>query len=136
MRILVFLFIIINLVLLSSCKEEVQKQEDTNIIGFWEGTYTTIGRPDLDPQYINFLIKENGTLTNESSYLSNIRINTGTWNLEGNKLMFQISNAYGGEVPNPQTGTVEFDAEGYLKNGIIKNLSGTGSAEFEMVKRK
>ncbi len=121
---------------MSSCKEEVQKPEDTNIIGFWEGTYITIGRPDLDPQYINLLIKENGTLTNESSYLSNIRINTGTWNLEGNKLMFQISNVYGGEVPNPQTGTAEFDAEGHLKNGIIKNLSGTGSAEFEMVKRK
>ncbi len=121
---------------LSSCSDKDVKHEQVDIVGFWEGTYITVGRPDLEPQYLNFLIKEDGTVTNESSFMSEIRINTGTWELSDSKIKFHLSNIYGGEMPNPQSGTADFDATGFLKNGVIINMSGTGAAEFELAKRK
>lgn len=131
------LCILSSLILLSSCngKKNQNNDEVVDIVGFWEGTYTTVGRPDLEPQYINFLIKEDGTVTNESVFMSEIRINLGTWELNSNVFKIQLSNVYGGEIPNPQTGTAEFDPTGFLKKGVIKNLSGSGIAEFEMVRR-
>lgn len=136
MRKMILVNLIIPMILVSSCQDISHKNEHLDIIGFWEGTYTTTGRPELEPQYINFLIKNDGTVTNESSFMSEIRINIGTWELTGNDFKIQLSNIYGGEIPNPQSGTAEFDPGGFLKKGIIKNLSGTGAAEFEMQKRR
>ncbi|MBK7426186.1 MAG: hypothetical protein IPI60_03670 [Saprospiraceae bacterium] len=123
--------------LASACESEIKKTVETevDIVGFWEGTYTTDGRPELEPQYLNLLIKSDGTLTSEGSYLSNIRINIGTWDLEGDIFKYQVTNVYGGDVPNPQVGTATFDTQGRLEGSIV-NLSGTGSVRFEMVKRE
>lgn len=137
MRQILLLSILSSMYLLSACENETNqtKEEIVDIVGFWEGTYTTDGRPDLEPQYLNLLIKSDGSLTAEGSYLSGIRINIGTWELDGDILKFQVSNVYGGEVPNPQVGTATFDPQGRLEGRIV-NLSGTGSVKFEMVKRK
>ncbi len=137
MKGVIFLTVISIFFLVSACESDSKQTQDdvVDIVGFWEGTYITDGRPDLEPQYLNLLIKSDGTITAEGSYLSSIRINVGTWNLEDEILKFQVSNVYGGEVPNPQVGNAVFDPEGTLKGSIV-NLSGSGSVKFEMVKRR
>lgn len=138
MRQLLILSILSSIVLLSACTGEKNQTEDeiVDIVGFWEGTYTTDGRPDLEPQYYNLLIKSDGTLTNEGSWFSSTRINIGTWELKENILKFHVSNVMGGEGPNPQIGTATFDKRGKLVDGVIQNLSGSTSSRFELVKRK
>jgi hypothetical protein len=136
MRFFISLFAFSILVIMNSCEEKVQKIEEVDIIGFWEGTYKIDGRPEVEPQYMNFLIKSDGTVTNEGVWFSSQRINLGTWELKDSTFKFNISNAIGGEGPNPQVGSAIFVKSGKLVNGKILNLSGSTSASFEMEKLK
>ena len=107
-----------------------------DVIGFWEGEITVHGKPDIDPQYVNLLVKKDGTVTNEGQWFNELRINVGTWELNGNAFKYQVSNVVGGENPNPLMGTAILDPSGKLIDGIWQNLSGSNSGTFEMTKRK
>lgn len=134
-----FKLCILGLLLLSSCKNEQissNGSDVTDIIGFWEGEFIVHGRSDIDPQYLNLLIKEDGTVTNENQWFSEVRINLGTWELKGSAFKYQVSNFVGGENPNPLIGTAIFDSSGKLVEGEWQNLSGSNSGTFELVKRK
>ena len=129
--------ILFGLVLIASCKnEEAQIVETVDIVGFWEGTITIDGSAEVEPQYANLLIKEDGTVTNEGQWFSEQRINVGTWELKNNNFKYFVTNVYGGENPNPQVGKADFDPTGKSLSGIWQNLSGSNSGTFEMVKRK
>lgn len=135
MRYILFLLVVSNLIFLNSCEEKVQVKDKVEIIGFWEGEFIIHGRPDIDPQYLNLLVKKDGTVTNESQWFDGLRINIGTWELHGNAFRYQVSNVVGGENPNPLKGTATFDPGGKLLEGVWQNLSGSNSGTFEMVKR-
>jgi hypothetical protein len=123
--------------LLCACKGEIKESaEKVDIVGFWEGEFLIQGRPEIDPQYLNLLVKKDGTVTNESHWFNGLRINLGTWELNGNAFKYQVSNFVGGENPNPLIGTATFDPSGKLVEGKWQNLSGTNSGTFELVKRK
>ncbi|MBK7426185.1 MAG: hypothetical protein IPI60_03665 [Saprospiraceae bacterium] len=136
MRFIISVFVLSNLLLLSSCQEKVQSNNKEDIIGFWEGEITVHGKPDIDPQYVNLLVKKDGTVTNEGQWFNELRINVGTWELKGNAFKYQVSNVVGGENPNPLMGTAILDPSGKLIDGIWQNLSGSNSGTFEMTKRK
>ena len=131
-----FLLFVGNLIIFSSCKQKVQNIDKVDIIGFWEGEITIDGRPDVDPQYVNLLVKEDGTVTNEGQWFNELRINVGRWELKGNAFKYQVSNVVGGQSPNPLVGTATFDPSGKLVDGVWQNLSGSNSGTFEMVKRQ
>lgn len=133
------LIILTGLIFLVACKNESLSNrniESTFIEGFWEGEYKINDRPDIDPQYINLLVKKDGSVTNECSWFNELRINLGTWELKDNAFKYQVSNVVGGENPNPLIGSATFDPTGKLVEGIWQNLSGSNSGTFEMVKRK
>lgn len=135
-RDLSLIFVVCILFLMASCQQKVQNNNEVDIIGFWEGEITIHGRPDVDPQYVNLLIKKDGTVTNEGQWFNELRINLGTWELRDKIFKYQVSNIVGGENPNPLVGTATFDSSGKLVDGVWQNLSGTNSGTFEMVKRQ
>ena len=135
-RYLIFLSVCISLALMCSCDEKVKLSEEIDITGFWEGEYNIHGRSDIDPQYMNLLVKKDGTITNEAQWFNGVRINLGTWELNGNAFKYQVSNVVGGENPNPLMGTAILDPSGKLIDGIWQNLSGSNSGTFELIKRQ
>ncbi len=135
-RFLIALFVVCNAVLMNSCQKVVKSSTEVDIIGFWEGEITIDGRAEVDPQYVNLLIKKDGTVTNEGQWFNELRINLGTWELKNNIFQYRVSNIVGGENPNPLIGTATFDPSGKLVEGKWQNLSGSNSGTFEMVKRK
>lgn len=130
------LFVICNLALICGCQHKVEVRNEVNIIGFWEGEFTIDGRPEVDPQYVNLLVKADGTVTNEGKWFNELRINLGIWELKENHFKYTVSNIVGGENPNPLVGTATLDPSGKLVDGVWQNLSGTNSGRFEMVKRQ
>lgn len=66
-----------------------------SVLGLWIGTYTINGSPQLGTQYTSYVIKPDGTVTNESMG-SNVRhFNIGNWSMNGDTLVCYTDCVFG-----------------------------------------
>jgi hypothetical protein len=139
----------------SSCEKEVIKPgcdtvvvRDTIIIrdtitasvnypieGLWIGTYTINSEPSLGKQYFSFIIKPNGVLICETSYIGKQHLSPGTWSLNGNTLSCSFTCVYGlpQHIGITEVSTAQWDSKLNKLEGTWKNLAPlTGSGNITM----
>jgi hypothetical protein len=128
---------------MSSCKKAEAQNENCppqthSVKGLWEGSYTIDSEPGLGSQYWNLVIKEDGTMVNETRYTGTQHFNVGTWTMSGDTLICDFGGVYG--LPQhlgiTERATAIFNASaGTLTFGHWENTpTATGSGSFVVTK--
>lgn len=128
---------------MSSCKKADAQNNNCPpqvyaVTGLWEGTYTFNNEPGLGSQYWNLVIKEDGTMVNETEYTGTQHFNVGSWSMSGDTLVCHFTCVYGlpQHIGISERATAVFDpSAGTLSFGTWENTPvATGSGNFVVTK--